>query len=148
VILSTFDKELLYRALPESAPLPCVSDTRQRQFYTRQMLCECNTRQRTLGELYIGNSLFAEYYLSGTRQRKVTVTAPSNGDGSFAECRLWHSAKRSMLPSVCSRGPRQRLTQWAPLPVPVPRALVGTRQRRLLCRVSVGQVLGKEPSSA
>jgi hypothetical protein len=29
----------------------------------------------------------------------------------------------------------------------VPRALVGTRQRRLLCRVSVGQVLGKEPSS-
>ena len=72
---------------------------------------ECNTRQRTLGELYIGNSLFAEYFLSGTRQRiclvpfgtrqrKVTVTAPSDGDGSFAECRLWHSAKRPILPSV------------------------------------------------
>jgi hypothetical protein len=26
-------------SLPESAPLPCVSDTRQRPFYTRQMLC-------------------------------------------------------------------------------------------------------------
>jgi hypothetical protein len=26
-------------ALPESAPLPCVSDTRQMQFYTRQTLC-------------------------------------------------------------------------------------------------------------
>jgi hypothetical protein len=60
-------------------------------------------------------------------RRQVTVTDP--------------------LPSVYTRGPRQRLPQWAPLPVPVPRALVGTRQRRLLCRVSVGQVLGKEPSS-
>jgi hypothetical protein len=72
---------------------------------------ECHTRQRTLGELYIDNSLFAEYFLSGTRQRlcrvsfgarqrKVTVTAPSDGDGSFAECVLWHSAKRPILPSV------------------------------------------------
>jgi hypothetical protein len=114
--------------------------------YRNQLLChvsqthgkgfaECNTRQRTLGELYIGNRLFAEYFLSGTRQRKVTVTAPSDGDGSFAECLLWHSAKRPILPSVCSRGPRQRLVQWTPPPVPVPRALAGTRQRRLLCRV-------------
>src|SRR5688500_7096742 len=39
-------------------------------------------------------------------RRQVTVTDP--------------------LPSVCSRGPRQRLVQWAPPPVPVPRALVGT----------------------
>jgi hypothetical protein len=92
---------------------------------------ECNTRQRTLDELYIGNSLFAEYFLSGTRQRKVTVTAPSDGDGSFAECLLWHSAKRLILPSVCSSGPRQRRVQWAPPPVPVSRALVGTRQRVL-----------------
>jgi hypothetical protein len=124
--------------LPESAPLPCVSDTRQRLFYTRH---------RMIGELYIGNSLFAEYYLSGTRQRKVTVMAPSDGDGSFAECLLWHSAKRPILPSVCSRGPRQRLIQWAPPPVPVPRALIGTRQRSLFCRVSGGLALGKEPSS-
>jgi hypothetical protein len=68
-------------------------------------------------------------------------------DKDFAECLLWHSAKRPILPSVCSRGPRQRLIQWAPPPVPVPRALVGTRQRRLLCRVSGGLALDKEPSS-
>jgi hypothetical protein len=88
--------------------------------YRNQLLCRVsethgkgyfNTRQRTLGELYIGNSLFAEYFLSGTRQRlcrvpfgtrqrKVTVTAPSDGDGSFAECILWHSAKSPILPSV------------------------------------------------
>jgi hypothetical protein len=82
-----------------------------------------------------------------TRQRKVTVTAPSDGDGSFAECLLWHSAKRPILPSACYHGPRQRRVQWAPPPVPVPRAFVGTRQRRTLCRVSSGPALGKESSS-
>jgi hypothetical protein len=57
---------------------------------------ECNTWQRKLGELYIGNNLFFEYFLSGTRQRlsrvsagtrqiKVTVTTTGNGDGAFAE---------------------------------------------------------------
>jgi hypothetical protein len=81
-------------------------------------------RQRTLGELYIGNNLFAEYFLLGTRQRicrvpfdtrqrKVTVTAQSDGDGFFAECLLWHSAKRPILPSVCYYGRRQRRLQWA-----------------------------------
>ena len=123
---------------------------------TRQTLE--NTRQRMIGELYIDNGLFAEYFLSGTRQRicrvpfdtrqrKVTVTAPSDGDGSFAECLLWHSAKRPILPSVCYHDPRQRRLQWAPPPVPVPRALVGTRQRRLLCRVSSGLALDTESSS-
>ena len=58
-----------------------------------------------------------------------------------------YSAKRPILPSVFCHGPRQRRLQWAPPPVPVPRALVGTRQRRLLCRVSGGLALGKEPSS-
>jgi hypothetical protein len=140
-----------------------VSQTLGKGYFTLgKGFAECNTRQRTLGELYISNSLFAEYFLSGTRQRvcrvpdrvpsgtqqkKVTVTAPSDGDGSFAECLLWHSAKRLILPSVCSRGPRQRRVQWAPPPVPVPRALVGTRQRSLLCRVSGGLALGKESSS-
>jgi hypothetical protein len=28
---------------------------------------DCDTRQRKLGELYIGNDFFAEYFLSGTR---------------------------------------------------------------------------------
>jgi hypothetical protein len=58
---------------------------------------ECDTRQRELGELYIGNDFFAEYFLSGTRQilcrvsqgtrqRKVAITVAGNGDGAFAEC--------------------------------------------------------------
>jgi hypothetical protein len=116
---------------------------------------ECNTRQRTLDELYIGNRLFAEYILLGTRQRfcrvlfdtrqrKVTVTAPNDGDGSFAEClprhsaktgpvgptasscaesARRHSAKKATLPSVWWTGTRQRVLQWAPLSVPLPSAL-------------------------
>jgi hypothetical protein len=58
---------------------------------------ECDTRQRELVELFIGNDFFAEYFLSGTqqrlyrvsqgtRQRKVAVTLTGNGDGAFAEC--------------------------------------------------------------
>jgi hypothetical protein len=35
--------------------------------------------------------------LVGTRQRKAAVTAPGNGDGSFAECLLIHSAKKLPL---------------------------------------------------
>jgi hypothetical protein len=56
-----------------------------------------NTRRRRLGELYISNSFFAEYFLSatkqrlcrvslGTRQRNVAVTAPGDVDGACAEC--------------------------------------------------------------
>jgi hypothetical protein len=60
------------------------------------------TRQRGLGELYIGNGLFAECIMSGTRQslygvppsarqRKVTVM-------TFVECLLaWHSAKKAPM---------------------------------------------------
>jgi hypothetical protein len=136
-----------------------VSQTHGKGSFTLgKAFAECNTRQRTLGELYIGSGLFAEYFLSGTRQRicrvpfdtrqrKVTVMAPSDGDGSFAECLLCHSAKRPILPSVCYYGRRQRQLQWAPPLVPVPRAPVGTWQRRLLCRVSRGLALGKEFSS-
>jgi hypothetical protein len=94
-----------------------VSQTLGKGYFTLgKAFAECNTRQRTLGELYIGNSLFVEYFLSGidTRQRKVTVTAPSDGDRSFAECLFWHSAKRPILPSVCYHGRWQRRLQWAP----------------------------------
>jgi hypothetical protein len=75
----------------------------------------------------------------------------------FAECLLPLDKEKSPsrrqvtvtdpLPSVCYRGPRQRRVQWAPPPVPVPRALIDTRQRRTLCRVSSGSALGKESSS-
>jgi hypothetical protein len=64
-----------------------------------KVFAECDSRQRSLSELYIGNSFFDEYFLSGTRQRlcrvppstlerKVVVTVPSDGDGAFAECIL------------------------------------------------------------
>jgi hypothetical protein len=35
---------------------------------------ECDTRQRELGEQYIGNDFFAEYFLSGTRQKLCRVS--------------------------------------------------------------------------
>jgi len=38
---------------------------------------EYGTRQRTHGKKLIGKVLFAECLLSGTRQRKATVTAPA-----------------------------------------------------------------------
>ena len=47
---------------------------------------ECSLWQRGLGEQFIGNDLFAEYFMSGTPQREVAVTSPSNGDGAFTEC--------------------------------------------------------------
>jgi hypothetical protein len=47
---------------------------------------ECHTRQRGLGTQCIGKAFFAEYFFSGTRQRKPVVTAPGDGDDVFAEC--------------------------------------------------------------
>jgi hypothetical protein len=50
-----------------------------------KVFAECNTLQRELGEQYIGNNFFAEYFLLGTRvlgkekppsRRLVTETAP------------------------------------------------------------------------
>jgi hypothetical protein len=62
-----------------------------------KVFAECGTRQRELGEQCIGNGFFADYFLSGTRkklcrvpvgtrQRKVAVTEPGNGDDAFAKC--------------------------------------------------------------
>jgi hypothetical protein len=83
-----------------------VSQTLGKGYFTLgKGFAECNTWQRTLGELYIGSGLFAEYFLSGTRQRicrvsfdtrqrKVTVTAPSDGDGSsLPSASRWLSTK-------------------------------------------------------
>jgi hypothetical protein len=36
---------------------------------------ECRTRQRRLVKQYIGKTFFDEYFFSGTRQKKVAVTA-------------------------------------------------------------------------
>jgi hypothetical protein len=46
---------------------------------------ECRTRQRRLGKQYIGKDLFAEYFLSGTRQRSLP-SAREHSAKKFAEC--------------------------------------------------------------
>ena len=46
---------------------------------------ECDTRQRRLGKQCIGKAFFAEYFFSGTQQRKAVVTTPGDGDDVFAE---------------------------------------------------------------
>jgi hypothetical protein len=51
-----------------------------------KIFTECRTWQRVLGTQCIGKAFFAEYFFSGTRQRKAAVTAPDDGDGVFAEC--------------------------------------------------------------
>jgi hypothetical protein len=101
-----------------------------------KVFAECRTQQRGLGTQCIGKSVFAEYFFSCTRQRKVVVTAPGDGDGVFAECLpvstrqrirqrgphvrffaecfVWHSAKRASLPSA-------RATTLGKEPISVPR---------------------------
>jgi hypothetical protein len=68
-------------------PLCQVSETLGKAWKTLgEGFAECDTRQRELDELYIGNGFFVEYFLSGTRQTKVVVMATDNGDGAFVEC--------------------------------------------------------------
>ena len=42
-----------------------------------EAFAKCGTRQRTHDKKLIGKTLFVECLLSGTRQRKATVTAPA-----------------------------------------------------------------------
>jgi hypothetical protein len=93
-------------------PLCRVSEALGKAWKTfSEGFAKCDTRQRELGELYIGYGFFAEYFLlgtrqrlcwasQGTRQRKVTITAAGNGDGAFVECTRWHSTKSIPLPSL------------------------------------------------
>jgi hypothetical protein len=46
-------------SLPESSALPSAT--------LGKVFAECDTRQRELGEQFIGNGFFAGYFLSGTR---------------------------------------------------------------------------------
>jgi hypothetical protein len=114
-----------------------------------ELFAECDSRQMSLGELYIGNGFFFEYFFCWTLGK------------AFAECHLIlinekSSSRRQVmvtepLPSVCWTNTLQREHQWAPLSGPLPKALEcsfveclghNTRQRRftgskmcLLCRV-------------
>jgi hypothetical protein len=137
------DEATMLPPLPDTASLPSVSVT-----LVKERSANCTSATASLPSTFLSDTRQRICRVPfDTRQRKVTVTAPSDGDRSFAECPLWHSAKRPILPSVCYHGRRQRRLQWAPPPVPVLRAFVDTRQMRLLCRVSSGLALGKEPSS-
>ena len=98
-----------------------------------KVFAECGTRQRTHGKKLIVKDLFAECLLSGTRQRKATVTTPApltvvlpsaNPAGTrqrffifilnfFAECQPFgHSAKSFFLQNLFAEcqplGTRQR----------------------------------------
>jgi hypothetical protein len=53
-----------------------------------KLFAKCSTRQRGVAEEFINNDILVEYFMSGTWQRKVIVTATGNGDGAFAECLL------------------------------------------------------------
>ena len=106
-----------------TATLPSAGSTRQRPFCTRQ---------RTLSKESVGKELFAEYQISGTRQRFCRV--PSQ-----------HSAKKTTtvnltasLPRVDVAGTRQRIFFFF-LKNSLTSADPGTRQRGLLCRVSRGR---------
>jgi hypothetical protein len=109
----------------------------------------CDTRQRKLSELYIGNDFFVEYFYRALGKKKIAATVPGNCDGAYAECHKvtldkgslfaerirWHSAKAPSLPSARWISTRQRDHQQVPLLVRLPSAFVGTRQSLLLCRV-------------
>jgi hypothetical protein len=83
-----------------------ITSTIGNNFFAGECFTECDTQQRKLGELYIGNDFFVEYFLLGTRQRicrvsavtrqrnKVVVTMTVNGDGARAE--LSHTMCRNL----------------------------------------------------
>jgi hypothetical protein len=127
-----------------------------------KLFAECRTRQRGLGIQCIGKAIFAEYFFSGTRQRKAAVTVTDDGDGVFAECLsdstrqrirqrgppvryfveclVWHSAKRASLLSV-------RAITLGKEPIPVPKSWFfaecyapNTRQSTSLSSVTLGKV--------
>jgi hypothetical protein len=46
--------------------------------------------------------------LAGTRQTKIAITAPNDGDRTFTECPLGYSIKVSSLSSTCWTNTRQK----------------------------------------
>ena len=80
--------------------------------YWIQVLCRGTrqrpncTRQRTHGKKLIGKALFAECLLSGTRQRKATVTAPAPLTVALPSAlypalgKVWIFFKKNSLPSA------------------------------------------------
>jgi hypothetical protein len=141
-------------------PSACLKKTHDKVFV------ECNIQQKNLGEQYIGKaflpSTFYRRVSLGTRQRKVAVTAPVNGDGAFAKCHLTHSTKSTSLHSTngppagpfvsffakCSRShsaklaslPSVRATTLGKKVLPVPRCCFSTEDFFAEC-ISVPRAL-------
>jgi hypothetical protein len=108
---------------------------------TRQSLCRVpeNTRQRkaVVTAPVDGDDVFAECLPDSTQQR-IRQSGPHVR--YFAECLIWHSAKRASLPSA-------RAITLGKEPIPVPRSWFfaecygsDTRQRGALPSVTLGKV--------
>jgi hypothetical protein len=63
-----------------------------------------------------------------TRQIKASVTATGDGDGVFAECLRWHSAKELPLSSVCLTALGKESARGVPMSGTLPSAWYGTWQ--------------------
>jgi hypothetical protein len=116
--------------------------------------------KKKLGELYIDNGFFVEYFLSDTRQilcrvssdtrkRKAIITAPGNDDRACAECpqsdtRLTLCPVSTILTLNKEAPRRQRLTLCRVSTVLALSMEAPRRQRHTLCRVSTVLILSKE----
>jgi hypothetical protein len=99
--------------LPETGALPSARSTRQSPKNTRQKLCRVShsakkARHTVHRRSLLCRVLFLEHSEKrfAERQRalgkeKQPLRRRGNGDGFFAECPGWHSAKKLTLPSVC-----------------------------------------------
>jgi hypothetical protein len=144
------------RPLPETGALPSARNTRQSLKNTRQRLCRVWHSANSVSAKPSLPSIFSRALGKevcrvprSTRQRKAAVTVTGDGDGVFAECHGWHSAKELPLPSVfpealgkeyifaeCHLGySAKSLSGRVPMSGYLPSALCGTRQSRPLCRV-------------
>jgi hypothetical protein len=94
---------------------------------------ECRTRQRGLGTQCMGKAFFAEYFFSGTRQRKAAVTA------LVTEAVLSVPGDTRQRSYLCRVSVRQHSAKNPPERVPMSGSLSSawydTRQSVLLCRV-------------
>jgi hypothetical protein len=127
---SLHQKTLTLQPLPKTGALPSARSTRQSLKNARQRFCRVWHSANNASTKHSLPSTFSRALgkevcrvPGSTRQRKAAVTATGDGDGVFAECPGWHSAKELPLLSVCP---------------------ADTRQRTNLCRVPPW-TLGKEP---
>jgi hypothetical protein len=103
--------------------------------------------QRGLDIQCIGKAVFAEYFFSGTRQRKAAVTATGDGDGVFAECPRRHSANKLTLSSVGLTALDKESTRGVPPVRYFVECLLWHSTKRGSLPSARATTLGKEPIS-